>query len=304
MKRPVLPFIVLFIGVLIASTSAILITAAINLGVTPLSVAAGRITLASLIITPFVLLGSREELLRMSQRDLILATLSGLSLAAHFATWISSLAYTSVASSTALVTTNPVFVALVTWLVFRQRLAWGTWLGILITVMGSGLIAFSDRSGSGTNPLLGDLLALMGAMSVSGYFLLGRHLRSRISLLPYIWIVYSTSALALLLLMLLMGHTLIGLPPLGYLLILGLALGPQLLGHTAFNWVIKYLSPTLVTVAILGEPIGSALMAIFFFNQPLMPLQITGGLILLVGIGVTILAERPAKPTKKGSLNP
>ncbi len=297
MNRSMAPYAVLFVGVLIASTSSIMITGAIGLGISPLTIAAGRISMASLILTPLAWAKAGPELRRVSRRDLGLAMIAGLCLAAHFASWISSLAYTSVASSTALVTTNPVFVALATWLIFRERLTFGAWAGVLLTVLGSALIGLSDRSGAGAAPLLGDGLALLGAVTVSGYFLLGRLLRARLSLLPYIWLVYSTAAVVLLAAIALTGQTLLGLPPVGYLLILGLAVGPQLLGHTSFNWAIKYLSPTLVTVAILGEPIGSAAMALLMFHQPLMPMQLAGGGVLLFGIAVATLAERrPPRP--------
>jgi drug/metabolite transporter (DMT)-like permease len=270
-----------------------MITGAIDLGISPLTVAAGRLTVAALILTPVTLVRSRTELRQLSRRDFGLALISGLFLTIHFATWISSLAYTSIASSTALVATNPIFVALASWLILRERLRVGIWVGVVITMAGSLLIALSDSSaGHGSAPLLGDLLALLGAMTVSGYFLIGRQLRSRLSLLPYIWLVYTTAALGLLLMMALSGQSLIGLPALGYLLILGLAVGPQLLGHSAFNWAIKYLSPTLVTIAILGEPISSALLALLIFQQPLQPLQLIGGGMLLAGIAIASLAER------------
>ncbi|NTV65791.1 MAG: DMT family transporter, partial [Oscillochloris sp.] len=298
MNRSVLPYVILFVGVLIASTSSILITGALNLSIAPLTVAAGRIVLASLILTPIAWGWKGAELRQVSRRDLGLAALAGISLAIHFASWTSSLAYTSVASSTALVTTNPVFVSLATWLILRERMGWGSWLGVLITVAGSALIALSDSSGGGSNPLLGDGLALFGAITVTGYLLLGRSLRTRISLLPYIWLVYTTCALVLLVVIALTGQSLLGLPPLGYLLILGLALGPQLLSHTSFNWALKYLSPTLVAVSILGEPIGSTILAVLIFKQELRPLQMAGGAVLLIGIAVATLAEsrRPDDP--------
>jgi drug/metabolite transporter (DMT)-like permease len=276
-----------------------MITGAIAMGIPPLTIAAGRIALASLILTPIAWARSGPALRRVARRDLWLAIAAGVCLAAHFASWISSLAYTSVASSTALVTTNPVFVALATWLIFRERLSPGTWAGVLLTVGGSLLIGLSDSGGGGGSaPLLGDGLALLGAVAVSGYFLLGRRLRERLALLPYIWLVYTAAAVGLLVALALSGQSLLGLPPAGYLLILGLAVGPQLLGHTAFNWAIKYLSPTLVTVAILGEPIGSAALALAIFHQPLQLLQLVGGGVLLAGIVVATLAERrvPAQP--------
>jgi drug/metabolite transporter (DMT)-like permease len=214
----------------------------------------------------------------------------------HFATWISSLDYTSVASSTALVTTNPIFVALASWLIFRERLPRGVWIGVGLTVLGSAVIGFSDsEGGSGSNPLLGDVLALLGAVCASGYFLVARTLRARLTILPYIWMVYSSAAVILLLWMVLAGQSLFGLSNSAYLLLLGLAIGPQLLGHTAFNWAIRYVSATLVTVSILGEPIGSALLAFLILQQPIQGLQLLGAGVLLAGIAVTTLAERRAQ---------
>ena len=292
-QRVSLPYFVLLGGVMIAATAAIMITLAKDEGVHPLSIAAGRIGIAALLLTPIAALRF-GEIRRLDRRDLGLALLSGAFLAVHFASWISSLAYTSVASSTALVTTNPIFVALVSFVLWGERLGRRALMGIALTMLGSLLIALSDRSGgSGSNPLLGDFLALIGAMTVTGYFLIGRDLRRRMAILPYIWLVYSTAAFILLAWMALAGQTLLGLSPQVYLLLLGLAVGPQLLGHTAFNWSIKYLSATMVTVAILGEPVGSSLLALLLLpGQKLQALQVGGGVLLLAGIAVTTLAER------------
>lgn len=291
-QRQLLPFAVLALGVLIASTAAIMISAAIDLGATSLSIAAGRLALAALILTPIAWGKAGAELRRIERRDWLWGVGAGVFLAIHFATWISSLSYTSVASSTALVTTNPIFVALASWLIFRERLGWGVWLGVLLTICGSALIGLSDTGGGGgSNPLLGDALALLGAVCVSGYFLVGRTLRTRLSILPYIWLVYSSAAVILVIWMLLAGETLLGLDSRIYLLLVGLALGPQLLGHTSFNWAIKYVSATIVTVAILGEPLGSALLALIVLDQPVVPLQLVGGALLLAGIAVATLTE-------------
>lgn len=279
-----------------------MISEAIDMGVQPLTIAAGRLALAATLLTPLAWGGAGGEIRGMERRDWLWALGAGACLAVHFAAWISSLAYTSVASSTALVSTNPMFVALASWLVFRERLSLGTWLGVTLTVLGAALVGLSDSGGgSGSNPLLGDALAVIGAMAVSAYFLTGRRLRARVSLLSYIWVVYSTAAAVLLVWMSLVGQSLLGLPAIAYLLILGLALGPQLLGHTSFNWAIKYLSATLVTVAILGEPIGSSLLALLLLDQPLRGLQLLGGAVLLAGIAVASVAERrvqvDARPT-------
>jgi len=273
-----------------------MISGAITLGAHPLTVAAGRLAFAALLLTPIAWARSGAELRRTARRDWLWALLSGVFLAIHFATWISSLAYTSVASSTALVATNPLFVAIGSFFVFRERLGRGVWLGILLTIGGAVVIGFSDSTGgSGSNPLLGDVLALLGALCGSGYLLVGRALRTRVSLLPYIWMVYSAAAVVLLVWMALAGYSLVGLSPTVYLLLVGLAVGPQLLGHTSFNWALKYLSATFITVAILGEPVGSAILAALLLRQPVAPLQLAGGAILLAGIALATLAEHRAK---------
>ena len=294
-RRPLGPYIVLMLGVLIVSTSAVMINGALQLGTHPLTIAAGRLAFAALILTPIAWGHAGSELRSITRRDWLWGLLSGGFLAVHFAAWITSLAYTSVASSNALVATNPIFVALASVLIFRERLRWTVWSGVLLTVCGAVLIAFSDHGGgSGSNPLLGDLLALLGAICASGYLLVGRALRTHLSTLAYIWLVYSSAAVILLGWMALAGYSLWGLPPVVYLLLLGLAVGPQLLGHTSFNWALRYLSATFITVAILGEPIGSAALAYILLQQTVQPLQLVGGGVLLAGIVVATLAERQA----------
>jgi drug/metabolite transporter (DMT)-like permease len=303
-QRSFLPYVVLFIGVLIVSTAAVMISGAITLGTHPLAVAAGRLTFAALILTPITLSRSGSELRQIRRSDWLWALGSGVFLAVHFASWISSLAYTSVASSTALVATNPIFVALASVIILGERLPRGVWVGVVLTALGTVVIGFSDREGgSGSNPLLGDALALLGAICGSGYLLVGRSLRARLSLLPYIWLVYSTAAVVLLVWMTLAGYSLLGLPPVVYVLLLGLALGPQLLGHTSFNWAIKYLSATFITIAILGEPVGSAILAAILLRQPVAPLQLVGGAVLLLGIAVATLAEHRAKARQPAAEN-
>lgn len=299
--RSSLPYLVLIGGVMITSSAAILITLAKNAGMQPLAISAGRLSFAALILTPVTWRDGAPEIRRLSRRDLALGLLGGAFLAVHFAAWIWSLALTSVASSTALVTTNPIFVALVSFVLWRERIGRRVLIGVGLSVLGSALVAFSDRTGgSGSNPLLGDFLALVGAIFVTGYLLIGRDLRRRLHILPYIWLVYSSAAVFLLIWMVLARQSMLGFPRGVYLLLLGLAVGPQLLGHTSFNWAIKYLSATLIAVVILGEPIGSTLLALIVFpEQRLQWLQVAGGLLLLAGIAVATLAEsRDARQVK------
>ena len=310
-RSAVVPYLVLLGGVLVVASSSIMIRFAQGLGVASLDIAAGRLAIAALILLPIALIRSRHEIGTIERRTLMLGLLAGLLLAMHFASWITSLAYTSVASSVALVSTNPLWVGLASLVLLRERLTLAMWLGIGLTLVGSILIGISDSSGPHAgNALFGNLLALLGAISGSGYFLIGRILRPRMTLLSYIWLVYSSAAVFLLLAVAVRVLTapggaqiaLLGYPPLVYLLFAGLAIGPQLLGHTSFNWALRYLSATFVTVSILGEPIGSALLALALFGEQFAPLQLAGFAVLLGGIVVATWAERTGTAT--GDLAP
>lgn len=304
------PYLILFAGVLIASTASIMIRFAQGAGMPSLSIAAGRLAIAALILTPLAWARVGSELRALRRRDLLLALGSGAFLAMHFASWISSLAYTSVASSAALVATSPLWVGLASLLIFRERLGWQTMAGIGATLLGTLLIILSDSGGDlaalgraivggagdaeTANATFGNLLALLGAATATGYLLIGRDLRRRLSVLAYIYVVYSTAAVILVLWALFAGQSFLGYPPFVYLLLIGLAVGPQLLGHTSFNYALSALSATFVAVAILGEPVGSALLAVAFFGERFAPLQLAGFLFLLSGIFVASLGERGA----------
>jgi drug/metabolite transporter (DMT)-like permease len=267
------------------------------------AIAAGRLGLAALILSPIAFMRARPELRRLRRRDVLLGVCSGIFLALHFSAWIKSLEYTSVASSSALVATNPLWIALASLLLFRERPSALTWLGVLITIGGSVLIAISDSdSAGGSHALLGDGLALLGALAGSGYFLVGSRLQRRLSTLAYIWLVYTSAAIILLGIALAVGLNnfgalansidLGGLEIPAWVLLLGLAVGPQLLGHTAFNWSLRQLSPTFVAIATLGEPIGAALLALILFRQTFQPIQLVGFVVLLTGIAVAARGER------------
>lgn len=295
--------LVLFGGVFAVASASIMIRLAQQLGMPSTTIAAARMLLAALILLPLMLWRTWDEVRALGGRDVLLGVVSGVFLAIHFVAWISSLEYTSVASSVALVATNPLWVGLLGLVVFRERLAPLMVFGILLTVGGSLLIGLSDSTAAhATNALLGDGLALLGAVAGSIYFLIGRELRRHLSTLTYIWLVYSSAAVVLLGIALVRGWAVapapagqpvvFGYPPVVYLLLLGLALGPQLLGHTSFNWALRFLSATFVAVAILGEPIGSALLALIFFHEGFAPLQFVGFVLLLGGIVVAARAER------------
>lgn len=248
-----------------------------------LTIATYRLTLATLILTPLVLIKKKAELLSLTKRDLTLCLGAGIFLAIHFIAWVSSLQFTSVASSVVLVTTNPIFVGLGSWFILKEKLTKLLIIGIFLSVVGGILIGYGDFS-LGSHKLTGDLLALSGALMMSGYLLTGRKVRQKTDLLVYIFVVYAAASLILLVASLITTQQFFGYSNYTYLMLVLLALGPQLLGHTSFNWALKYLSASVVAVAILGEPIGSTILAYFILGEGLTGLKVAGGLFVICGI--------------------
>jgi drug/metabolite transporter (DMT)-like permease len=289
-----LPFVVLAVGLLAVSFGAIFARLAQAEAVDSLAVATWRLGLAAIVITPVALLQARHELVRLSGRQLAMALAAGFFLALHFATWISSLEYTSVASSTALVTTNPLWIGLASFVIFREaptRMMLG---GIALSLAGSLFIFWSDsRSAApGTSPLLGNLLALAGSWCFSAYLLIGRRLRAGLGLPAYIWLAYGAAALLLFAAGGLGGVELFAHSGAAWALLLAMALGPQLLGHTAYNWSLRHVSATFVAVVTLGEPVVSALLAFLLFGEGFAPLQFAGFSLLLAGIFFAARGEK------------
>jgi drug/metabolite transporter (DMT)-like permease len=289
-------YLALAAGVLIVSTAALLIRWAIDAGAGPLAVAAGRLTVAAAVVVPLALALRGRELRGLAQRDWTIAAVAGLFLALHFATWIASLRYTSVASSVALVTTNPIWVGLMSWWLLSEPPTRRTGAGIALAVLGSGLIIASDLGGGGATvegraPMLGNALALAGAIAISGYFLVGRGLNRRLTLLAYVAIVYGASALAMNAIAIAGGQGLWTIPAAAWVPIALMALGPQLAGHTIINASLRHLSATFVALAILGEPVGSAVLAWLLLGETFAPLQLAGFATLLAGIVVAATGE-------------
>lgn len=295
-RPPVSPLLALVWGILAVSSGSILARQALQYA-SPLVVSAYRLGVATLILLPIVLIRSRQEL-RTLQREMILAVLSGAFLAFHFATWISSLVYTTVASSVVLVSTAPLWVALFAPLFLRESIRKGTVLGMLFALGGTVLVGISEICYWGTGglrcppwdeffgakALWGDFLALLGGFLAAGYLLVGRYLRARISLLTYIFTVYGIAALVLLVWVGMTGLPVISYPPPAFGWFLAIAIVPQLLGHSTFNWALRYIPTALVSIALLGEPLGSTLLAYLFLNETPSGLKMIGGGLILGGL--------------------
>jgi drug/metabolite transporter (DMT)-like permease len=287
---PISPYLGLAVGMVAASTAAIAIRFAQE-EAPSLSIAAWRLTLAAAILAPIVLSRHRDELAQLNRSALLRAVVSGFFLALHFATWISSLGFTSVAASVVLVSTSPLFVGLLSPLLLGEPVSRLMYVGILIAIIGTSVIAVGGL-GEGSESVRGDLLALAGAICVAGYIMIGRTLRRKLSLLTYIFVVYGAAAIIMLLIVLATGQPMLGYPVATYGWLFYLALGPQLIGHSSFNWALRYLSAPFVTVTLLSEPIGASLLAWLLLDEVPTTLEAWGGALILVGIAVASRAER------------
>ncbi|MBW4435570.1 MAG: DMT family transporter [Pleurocapsa minor GSE-CHR-MK-17-07R] len=287
-------YIMLAVGILAVSTAAIFIKFAQDDGVPSLVISAGRLLVSLIVLTPIVLLRYRADLSRLSRSDLLFAALAGAVLGLHFALWIGSLEFTSVLVSVVLVTTGPLWVALLEFLFLKAKITRLVALGLLLATIGSGIIGVGGGTGddsAGSQPLLGAVMALGGAVSVAIYLLIGRKIRAKTSLIPYIWLVYGFAAIFLVLAILLTGTPVTGYPVSGAFWVALTGLVPQLIGHSSFNYVLKYLSATFVGLSSQIEPIGSAIAALIIFRQVPTVVQIIGSFVILAG--VTLATYRP-----------
>lgn len=219
------------------------------------------------------------------------AWLAGLALALHFATWITSLNHTSVANSVVLVATSPIFVALGARFILREAVRPLLYWGLLLAFAGAMIITMQDEQGGATS-LKGNVLALAGALFGGIYFLIGRKLRQQLNTTTYVTLCYSAGALLLLLAVFTLRLPLLDYSRQTFAMFLLLALIPQVIGHTSFNWALKYFSAPTVSVALLGEPIGASLLALLFFGESFGAMTLLGGAFTLAGVALAILSER------------
>ena len=259
--------------------------ASVIIRVTPapsIVIAAGRMAVATLVLTPFF--WARFPVRRAEFKGTVVwpVLLSGVLLAVHFALWIESLNRTSVASSVVLVAMNPIFAAALSPLILREKVSWRIGLAVVLGIVGAAVIAGPQLRSSAVT--VGNLLALGGAACAAGYLMAGRRVRSRLSLLSYIYVVYGIAAVLLLAAMLSTGQSFTGHKWQAYLFIGLLALGPQLLGHTSFNWALRYVPAPTVAMAVLGEPVGTTILAWLILRQAPTTYEAIGGAVICAGI--------------------
>lgn len=291
---PFNPYIAIVIGVLSVSTSAVLVKLA---GDAPAAIIANyRLLIAVILMAPIMFLKYRHEFKLITRKDWLLSTFAGIFLAFHFILWFESLNYTSVASSVVLVTLQPIFAFLGTYLFFKERFTPGAIISMIIALLGSVIISWGDFQISGM-ALFGDILAFIGAIAITAYFLLGQNARRRLSLMTYTFVVYGVSSITLIVYNILLQNPFTGYSSNYWLIFLALAIFPTFFGHTLFNWALKWLSTSTISMAIVFEPIGASVLAYFILGEKITWSQWLGGTIVIFGLFLFIMST-----TRKSSV--
>lgn len=300
--KPIQPVIATALGILFVSTASIFIRFAQS-EASSIVIAAGRLFIASLVLVPLALTRAREQFRGLSRAEWLKAGLSGMFLALHFATWIQSLEYTSVASSVVLVTTTPLWVALFSPMILGESLRRSVIFGLIVSMLGGivvgvgnacdliqGSLACQGQIFSGSS-MVGNFLALFGAWMAAGYMLMGRQLRKKLDTVAYSSIVYGVAAVLLLGVVIIRAEPVFSYSGDTYLWLLALGIFPQLLGHSLFNWSLKYISAAYVSLTLLGEPIGTIILAFIFLKESPTLLEGVGAGLILIGIVIGSLGR-------------
>jgi drug/metabolite transporter (DMT)-like permease len=278
------PYILLLVGVLSVSFAAIFIRIA---EAPPPVIAASRLVLAATLIVPLAAAKKHLNFKALTRRDFAFIAFSSLFLALHFALWITSLDYTSIASSVVLVTAHPAFVAVLSYLLWAESIGKFAKLGIAVAIAGVVIINYGQFSFE-SEALLGNVMALAAGLAAGAYLLIGRQVRERVNIWNYLALVYSGAGILLLFFALAAGYGFTGYSSTTYLMFLLLALVPQLIGHTAINMAVRLIPATIVSTSILGEPIGAIILGIFILGEYPVLNEILGATVILFGIFLVI----------------
>ena len=296
--KPLRAYAVIVIAIIATSSAAILIRLALDESMPPLLIAASRLFVATVALTPIALRGYRDILARLSRLEWLLILISGSCLALHFTAWVSSLQFTTVLVSVVIVSTGPIWVAILEVAFLKIRLSPLVVAGLLTALLGGLLIGFplaGDPAQAATGAenlgatLTGAALAWLGALSISVYMLIGRKLRATLPVIPYVWLVYGAASLCAMVVMLATATPVSGFRAQGYLILLAMGLIPQLIGHSSLNYLLEHFPAAIVSMFSQLEPIGSAVLALLLFRELPPNQQIVGSGIILVGV---IMASR------------
>ncbi|EEL22997.1 MULTISPECIES: DMT family transporter [Bacillus] len=295
MKSSIFSYFILFFGVFALSTSAIFV----KLADAPAAIIAFyRLLFATVILLPLLLFNkrNRNELKTLSKKQWGFGFLSGLFLATHYVLWFESLRYTSVASSTVIVTLQPLFSMVGGYFLFKERFTKGAVIGCFIAISGSIVIGWQDFQISG-DALYGDILAFMAAGIITAYFFISQHIRKDLSLIPYSVISYGSSACFLGIFAYMQQQSFIHYATQTWLSFIGLAFIATILGQTIFNWLLKWMSATVISMSILGETIGTCVLAYFILSETITLQQALG--ISIIFIGLTLFLLQPKLANRK-----
>ncbi|GAB4515803.1 MAG: DMT family transporter [Anaerolineae bacterium] len=305
-------FISIGVALVTLTFAAILIRLALDAGMTPAAVAALRLTLASAILTPIVIRRYRGQLMALKRRDYLISLFAGVWMGVHFIMMATAFDLTSILVGQVIVNSGPLWVALMEMTFLKARLSRTVWLGLLVAIVGGLIIGLGgflttppsvqtamveslplhEISGAPRSSSVGSLFALIGAIAGSIYMTAGRKARAKISLIPYIWLIYTFGALTALLLALASGTSMFGYPLLSYFWVIVLALIPQLIGHSSLNYALGFFPATVVSIATQAITVTSAIIAFFLFAEVPTALDLFGSAIIISGVSLVILGQR------------
>lgn len=256
-----------------------------------LVISAYRMLFTTLMLLIPVILNSRTEFKNITKKEYALCTVSGIFLALHFATWISSIKMTTVANSTILVSCSPIFVALANYFITKEKLGRKMAVGISLSLAGTIIIAMGSSKETANNLMLGNFLAFLGAIFVAGYLVIGGIARKNISAGVYVFIVYSVSTFVLFIMCFASGTPIYPYTAKEFLLFAALAFFCSILGHTVYNYMVKYVSSTMISVSTLSEPIFASILALLFFNEIPSVYTLMGGIVIISGIFYYLVSQ-------------
>jgi drug/metabolite transporter (DMT)-like permease len=270
--------------------------------VPPLVIAFYRMAFATTLLMPVALARKRREIAALARGDLSLLALGGFCLAVHFGAWITSMKYIPISTSVVLVNSHPLFVVIASYFFLGEKPRPRSLLGTFLGIAGMAVISRDALSGEGTtearNAIIGNGLALLGALAVVGYFIVGRKARARISLLGYVTPLYAVCSVILLIWILgtrdqAMPNPLYPYKASVWAYLAALAIVPTILGHTVFNWALKHVRPSAISLAFLGEPVIASMLAFILFSQQPPPTTFVGGALVLAGVYLATSSGQP-----------
>lgn len=284
MKSKSLPFIILFFAVFFLSTSAIFV----RIANAPASITAFyRLLFTTLVLIPTLILKkeNRNELKKLNFKQLGMGVLSGFLLSVHYVLWFESLNYTSVASSTVIVCLQPLFALIGGYFIFKEKYSKLALSGCLIAIFGSFIIGWGDLQIS-NEALLGDIMALVAAGIIAGYFMVGQYIRKTLSAVPYSILSFGSGSIFLSIYSLVLNQNFIGYSIKTWGAFLGLAIVATILGQFIFTWLLKWLSASIISMSILGEAVGTCILSYFILSEKISFQQGIGIIVILIGLGI------------------